>query len=217
MKIIITRKKIKNLILKINDNSEILISAPYYVSEAYINNFIKSKEDWIKKQLEVIKNKNNNNNLNYTNGEKFIFLGKKYNLISEMSLVSKCFIQNDNFYILSPDNFFNTKHKIVQDFIIENLDFIFSDICSKVSQKVGLFPNSIKIRDMKSRWGSCNIKTKNITLNYRLYLKPIEAIEYVILHEICHLLYPHHQKSFWDFVAKFMPDYKIRKKILNKS
>lgn len=49
MKIIITRKKIKNLILKINDNSEILISAPYYVSEAYINNFIKSKEDWIKK------------------------------------------------------------------------------------------------------------------------------------------------------------------------
>lgn len=217
MKIIITRKKIKNLILKINDNSEILISAPYYVSEACINNFIKSKEDWIKKQLEVIKNKNNNNNLSYNNGEEFIFLGKKYNIISDISLISKCFIQNNNFYILSPDNLFNTKHKIVQDFIIKNLDFIFSDICSKLSQKVGLFPKSIKIRDMKSRWGSCNIKTKNITLNYRLYLKPIEAIEYVILHEICHLLYPHHQKSFWDFVAKFMPDYKIRKKILNKS
>ncbi|WP_255466169.1 M48 family metallopeptidase [Fusobacterium hominis] len=217
MKIIITRKKIKNLILKINDNSEILISAPYYVSEVYINNFIKSKEDWIKKQLEVIKNKNNNNNLSYNNGEEFIFLGKKYNIISDISLISKCFIQNNNFYILSPDNLFNTKHKIVQDFIIKNLDFIFSDICSKLSQKVGLFPKSIKIRDMKSRWGSCNIKTKNITLNYRLYLKPIEAIEYVILHEICHLLYPHHQKSFWDFVAKFMPDYKIRKKILNKS
>lgn len=160
MKIIITRKKIKNLILKINDNSEILISAPYYVSEAYINNFIKSKEDWIKKQLEVIKNKNNNNNLSYNNGEEFIFLGKKYNIISDISLISKCFIQNNNFYILSPDNLFNTKHKIVQDFIIKNLDFIFSDICSKLSQKVGLFPKSIKIRDMKSRWGSCNIKLK---------------------------------------------------------
>ena len=67
---------------------------------------------------------------------------------------------------------------------------------------------------MKTRWGSCNVKTKNINLNLELIKKPQECIEYVVLHELAHLKHPNHSKQFWEYVGMHMPDWKLRKKKL---
>ncbi len=72
----------------------------------------------------------------------------------------------------------------------------------------------IKVRDMKTRWGVCNIKNHTITLNMRLAEKPKEAQEYVVLHEYVHFLHPNHQPPFHAEMAKLMPDYKLRRKLL---
>ncbi|MEG2396279.1 MAG: M48 family metallopeptidase, partial [Oscillospiraceae bacterium] len=73
----------------------------------------------------------------------------------------------------------------------------------------------IKIRKMKSRWGSCQPKTGIVTLNSQLINAPIGCIEYVVLHELCHFVQPNHSKDFYSLVSAIMPDYKERKKLLN--
>ena len=70
---------------------------------------------------------------------------------------------------------------------------------------------------MKTRWGSCNTLTRSITFNLQLYKKPLEVIDYVILHELAHIPYPHHQKEFWNFVEKYIPDWKKRRDLLKTS
>ena len=72
----------------------------------------------------------------------------------------------------------------------------------------------MRIREMKTRWGVCNVKSKTITLNSRLIEYPLEALDYVIVHELSHLIHFNHSNSFWNLVAKYKPDYKrIRKEL----
>ena len=75
-------------------------------------------------------------------------------------------------------------------------------------------PPTIKVRGMKSRWGVCHVAKRYITLNKRLMDQPLEALEYVVLHEYVHFLYPNHQAGFHAVMAKLMPDYKQRRALL---
>ena len=77
--------------------------------------------------------------------------------------------------------------------------------------------NDILIRDQMTRWGSCSRSTRNITLNFRLLLAPEEIRDYVIIHELVHLKHPNHSKRFWEQVGKVVPDYKEKRKWLNKN
>ena len=76
--------------------------------------------------------------------------------------------------------------------------------------------NRVVVRKMTTRWGSCNSHKGYINLSLNLIEKAPELVEYVVLHELTHLIYPHHQKSFYDFIAKLMPDFKTREQRLNK-
>ena len=74
-------------------------------------------------------------------------------------------------------------------------------------------PN-LKIRKMRTRWGVCNTKNHNVTLNYNLYKYDIECLDYVIIHELSHFIFPNHSKNFWQQVSKYCPNYKeIRRKL----
>lgn len=84
---------------------------------------------------------------------------------------------------------------------------IVEDISNHLVKETNLFPNKIRIRDIKYAWGTCS-KNKNITINYNLIKYSKKAIKYVILHELCHLKYMNHSKDFWELVEKYMPDYK---------
>ena len=72
----------------------------------------------------------------------------------------------------------------------------------------------LKVRDMRTRWGSCHPAKRQITLAARLALQPPEAVEYVVVHEYCHFVHPDHQAGFWALVASILPDYKARRALL---
>lgn len=77
-------------------------------------------------------------------------------------------------------------------------------------------PVQIKVRSMTSRWGVCHVTKRTITLAQQLAVKPLPAIEYVILHEYCHFVYPNHQREFWTLVEQYMPDWKIWRRMLRE-
>ena len=102
----------------------------------------------------------------------------------------------------------------------ERLAFLtlITQLVNKWSPIIGVSLNKtkpIKIRQMKRCWGNCNLRTKTITLNLSLIFKPLKALEYVVVHELTHLLEPSHNKRFYDLQEKFLPNYKELKKLLN--
>ena len=116
------------------------------------------------------------------------------------------------------ENVHKEKNKIKKEETIEpqELEKLKEMVITNVHKYESLLkvkPNQVRIKNIKYAWGSCSSK-KNISINVKLAKKPKEAIEYVVLHEMCHLRYMNHSKKFWDLVEKYMPEYKEYKKIL---
>jgi len=93
---------------------------------------------------------------------------------------------------------------------------VYEHFIAKFAPAVNRKINRVVVRKMTTRWGSCNSHKGYINLSLNLIEKAPELVEYVVLHELTHLIYPHHQKSFYDFIAKLMPDFKTREQRLNK-
>ena len=98
---------------------------------------------------------------------------------------------------------------------IERLSKRVEESIKKYSIKLGVAPKKVRIKNIKYAWGSCS-SNKNITINMNLAKKNEKVIEYVVLHEMCHLVYMNHSKDFWELVEKYMPKYKEYKKMLSK-
>ena len=215
MRIKVTKKKIKNIIIKINREGEILVSAPLNVSDSYIRKIIASKEEWIKSKLASVVNKKEK--LERVNsGKVFNYLGKSYIVEVKRSELEYCELKDDRFLIYIKENSNQRREFLINRWIVENFYPKVVEMTKDIGKKIGYSANVIKFKDMKTRWGSCNSLTRSITYNHQLYQKSVDIIEYVVLHELSHIPYPHHQKSFWDFVERYMPDWKIRRKLLKE-
>lgn len=108
------------------------------------------------------------------------------------------------------------KEEEIEEADIDRLKEVIDNSIRKYSEKLKLVPNKVRIRDIKYAWGSCSSK-KNITINLKLAKKEEKIIEYVVLHELCHLKYMNHSKNFWELVEHNMPDYKVYRKRLKNS
>lgn len=98
---------------------------------------------------------------------------------------------------------------------IENLEIVVKNSVERYTELLKKKPNKVRIKDMKYAWGSCS-SNKNISINRKLAKKDEKVIEYVVLHEMCHLKYMNHSKDFWNLVETYMPEYKDYKKILKQ-
>ena len=213
MEIKIIRKNIKNLILKIRPNGNIEISAPKRLDEKYIKEFVLRKQKWIEKKLKEIENRKTVR-LNYIDGEKIFFLGKEY--IFRLKKSEEDFvIKKDNEIILftkNPEDY-NYKNNIVNKWYREEGKKFFIPILEKYLNITNKKVEKVTIKTLKSNWGSCNYKKRFINLNSEMMKRDKKFIEYVILHEVAHLEFPNHSKDFYNYIEKFMPDWKERKKL----
>lgn len=213
MNIKIIKKNVKNMTLKIRSIEEIEIVAPKQVKDEYIKAFVFSKEKWIKKKSEELTQKKTIIKKLIT-GETIFYLGKEYNLIVEKNTKNYIKINNDSIYIYSENpNSYKLKLKLLTAWYKEQGKIIFFPVVEKYLKLTEKTITRVSIKTMKTKWGSCNFIKKYINLNSEMVKKDIKFIEYVILHEISHLEYPNHSKSFYNYLESFMPDYKERRKI----
>lgn len=212
----LTRKNIKNIILKITPDGKVLLSAPKKASEKILKEFLTKKESWIREKLKMLEERKKGE-LKFETGEILTYLGNSYNLEIIYSDIKKIEFVNNKIYIYASTNStFQERKAIFENWAMNEFALVLEKLTRKIGEKIGHFPNEIKIKNMKSRWGSCIVGKKIITYNLQLIYKPLSIIEYVVLHEMSHILYPNHQKEFWNFVEKFMPDWKKRRELLKK-
>jgi len=198
--VVVERKRsTKNTYIRVKDNLDIYVTCHTLTSDRFIINLINNNEKRIIKMINIVKKKK-------AKEEFFYYLGKKYDIVylNKKGITfgeGKVFVDN-NFNI---DKWYKKEaEKIFQ----MELDRIYNAYIYKIP-----YP-SLTIRKMKTRWGVCNVKTHKVTLNLELIKKRIECLDYVIVHELSHLLYANHSKDFWQVVEDNFKDYKkIRKEL----
>ncbi len=212
----------KSISIIINKYAEIKIKAPLKIPKKYIEDFIIKKSSWIiKKRDFFIKNKPPEEiSYNFENGSYIKLLGENYQIIYHQNLISKIEINHNNKIILFNYIKLPEKNKLIikiENFINEFAINYFNSrlkICSEIAREKNIiFNKELKFRKMKTKWGSCS-RNGEIKLSYNLIQAPQKAIDYVILHELCHLKEFNHSKNFYNLLESLMPDWKIHKMAL---
>ena len=210
----LVRSKIKNMYILIR-NGKVIVKASNNISENRIKDFINSKEDWINKKLKEFENKSFKEK-SYVSGEVFKVLGNDYILNIEYGNFEKASVNMDNGYIniFVSENYETEKIKELIEKMYYKVALMIVDKSVKMWKNIlKIAPDVVVIKKLKTAWGKCNSKRK-ITINPDLMKYDQRVIDYVVLHEFCHLRYMNHSKDFWNMVGKFMPDYKDLKKEL---
>ncbi|MGN1327897.1 MAG: M48 family metallopeptidase [Clostridia bacterium] len=208
-------KKIKNIYIQIKDGN-VIVKAPKYSNISYIENIVRSKSNWILKKIneQPLKSKNN-----YKDNSIISVLGKRYTLkiIYTDKKRSRIYQDQDFVYCELGENIKNNnlnEQKSIERLLDKYYKTIASreipEIMESLYKRTGLKPLECNIKKLKSTWGICSSK-KKISINQNLMAYSRHAIEYVCLHEICHLKYMNHSKEFWNMVEYYMPDYKLAK------
>ena len=195
----IIRKNIKHTYIRVKNN-EIVVTTNYLTPKIYINKLIKDNAEYLEKMINHQKKKEEKN-------KDFYLFGTKYNIIYDTNY-KNVVIENNN--IITPNDIVLTKYldSIIKETFSKQLKFWYNIFEEKLP-----VPN-LKIRKMKSRWGVCNTKNNNVTLNYYLYKYNKDCLDYVIVHELSHFLEGNHSKNFWKIVEKYYPNYKETRKKL---
>ena len=212
MEYTITKKKIKNFIIRIYPDLRIAVSVPLHVSNKDVENFIQSKKKWIETTLEKVKITQENKNNLKENAIKI--LGKNIEKKIIESDLERIRLTDTSIYVYSK-NIDNAEiEKKLFEWKFEKLKVILEKYLEKYTKLLNTNINYYQIKKLSSAWGIYHKKENYISFNSDLIEKDIECIEYVVLHELCHIFYMNHQKDFWALVEKYMPDYKVRRKKL---
>ncbi|PLX19408.1 MAG: hypothetical protein C0601_01930 [Candidatus Muiribacterium halophilum] len=209
-KIKINRKNIKNTYIRVNQDGTVLINCPKRATQDYINGLLEKRESWIQKRLVEIETKKR---IQRENVDRILFLGKYYNQQEIRSEDSCIRLIDDTFYFyMHRIPFDSLKACMLEKFKEDRLKEIVKKYLNEYISKTGLIPETIEYKKMRSRWGYCQSNKKRIVFSSELINKPKEFIEYVVLHEICHLKIPSHGKRFYKLLERYMVDYKEKRK-----
>jgi predicted metal-dependent hydrolase len=224
---ILTRSKRKTVGIKLNEKGEVSVTAPLGLSGKQVREIIIKKIPWIVKKQEELKGKYKEPGAQkkYIDGDSFLYLGKEYNLKiqrgSDSENVALC--GNDIVVSITGDTAENgniddkewaeTIKRLLRGFYINRFLEVIKDRIDNYASKIGVYPKKVTIREQNTRWGSCSSKG-NINLNRKLVMAPSKVIDYVIVHELCHMREMNHSKNFWNIVSEVCPDFKESQKWL---
>lgn len=198
-KVKVIRKKIKNTYIRVRDG-EVIITTNYLTPKIYINKLIKDNIISINKMIDKDTIKKNQNS-------EFYLFGKAYEIIYDTN-ITNINIVNNKIYAYNEETLNKYLDLLIKEIFSKYLDKWYKRFKENIPT-----PN-LKIRKMKSRWGVCNTKNTNITLNYYLYKYDLDCLDYVIVHELSHFIVGNHSKNFWEVVSKYYPNYKETRKKL---
>ena len=208
------RRKMKNIYLKVEKNADVIVSAPPRTPNYIIKKLVQENIDEIKLRRNNIL-KNGYTVKNYATGEKHYVFGKELILEVRLGDKNKVTISNDRL-ILSVKDKYQDREQIVTKELRKVLYNKCLDFLSKYEKIMNVHAEQLRIKKMKTRWGTCNIEAKRIWINYELVKYPVECLEHTIVHELTHLLETNHTPRFYTLLGKYYPNYKENDKLIKE-
>ncbi len=217
-------KKRKSIGISISIEHGLVVSVPYNINKKNAEQLLIDKSQWIIKHLNDVESvKKDRQERKYVNGEKLKYLGEDYLLKvfyncsnkdiiviqdKEIQVNLKCIKSKEDEYIILKNKIMNWYRKEAYK--------ILREVTEVYAKELSVKPNNITVKNVQSIWGSCSSKN-NINYNLKLVMAPMPVIEYVVVHELCHIIHRNHSKEFWSLVKSILPDYENKKTWLKKN
>ncbi len=223
---LIRSKRRKTLLLQVK-YGQVTVRAPYSVNSVFIDTFIQEKSSWLR--AKVAQQQSEAKPCNFTQGAHLLYLGEIVRLNLSFAKKAKVFVSNASLSekqlnimisdrvkakLISAEAQAKQVKKQLETYFKQQAEQLFYQRVRLLSEQTSLVVSKLTIRQYRARWGSCNNRGE-VSLNYLLMMTPLFVIDYVIVHELCHLEYLNHSKNFWNLVEKHSPNYKVAKQWLS--
>lgn len=204
----IIRSKRKTASLRITKEGTVEVRCPLKLSSVFIEEFVHSKQEWIERHIAIRQQQNKQKTkFSLCYEDTILYRGKAYPILAQIGKQSGF---NGSFFYLPPnlDNE-QIKNKVIAIYKKLAKEYIEKRVLEYVS-KMGVMPTAIKINSAKTRWGSCSGKN-SLNFSWFLILAQDSVIDYVVVHELAHIIQHNHSNQFWAVVEQVLPDYKERR------
>ena len=206
----IIRSRRKTLAITVDSFGRLIVRAPLCCSETRIFSFLQEKEGWILRKIAERKGAGVRLPPENLHGYKMLVLGKE--CVICIVPTQKVGYDGEKNIIYLPEK--NSRERLVK-WLKENAKRIFTQVTAETAARMGVGYKSVGVTSARSRWGSCSGENA-IRFSFRLLYAPKEVIEYVVVHELAHTKHHNHSKAFWAEVAKFIPDWRVKRTWLKK-
>ena len=214
----LTWKRVKNLNLRVRPDGSVAVSAPARTSVGYVDDFVRAKSALILRALDQAAEAEQTPPRQYVAGETVWYLGRPLRLEVERGRKAQGTVEGDILHLAVPDPedpgsreraFGRAWDALCRREFEEVLEELYPLVAP-----FGVARPALRVRAMRSRWGSCHYAKGVVVLSSYLLAKPRAAVEYVVLHELCHFVHPDHSQAFYGLLASLMPDWRQRKALL---
>jgi hypothetical protein len=214
----LTRKKVRNFILKVAAPGKVSVSIPWRAPQIEVRTWLLSKIDWIEQQRALYAAQPSIVEPEYQTGENHWVQGQCCQLL--VSHADKVYIQHDaanqQLQLQLPAYFsISQRAQLLEHWHRQQLSDCLPDLIQHWQAVIGVSVNEWRIRKMRTRWGSCNIQDKRIWFNLELAKKSLACVEYIVVHELVHLHERYHNARFYAYMDRFLPNWRQHKQQLN--
>lgn len=208
MQYTVVKQKRKTATIVINEQLEVLVKVPQYMTKKQIEHLVNKHEKWIVESLEKRKSFSEKNDWYQT--KRILYLGNYWpvTLINDSDQKPRAFFDGRRFIVISDGSEVAAREQI-EHFFRKQAKEILIPLVNEYANLLEVTFNKVTIRKQVTRWGSCSSKG-NLSFNVKILCAPIEMIAYVVLHEVMHLKYFNHSSTFWQEIEVVMPDYRRR-------
>ena len=217
----VIRKDIKNFYIGVHPpDGHVRVSAPLHFDADAIQMAVVSRLGWIRRQQAAFERQDRQSQREFVTGESHYFSGRRYRLdVVERDCSPRVWLQNNTRMGLSvrPGADRDTREATVHRWYRQHLRAQLPPLLEKWEAKVGVSVNEVRIKKMKTLWGSCNIEAKRIWLNLELAKKPESCLVYILVHEMVHLLERDHNDRFRELMDSFLPQWRTYQEQLNRA
>ena len=213
----VIRKKIKNIHLRVYPPAgTVRLSVPVQMDRTEIHRFAVSRIDWIREHQQKIRERPRPAEVALVDGEQHCLLGKPYSLrvVERSAAAGVSCTENELILQVRPGADQAKRAAVLDGWYREQMQQSLAALVEPWQRRMGVTVTTMKVRRMKTRWGSCTPRTGAIRMNLELIKKPPECLEYVLVHELAHLLEPSHNQRFKSLMDEFLPDWRERKATL---
>lgn len=210
----------KRLEIAVEPPDIITVTAPIGATEEQILAKVKSRANWIIKKLYSFKHMYYIPiNREYVNGESFLYLGRNYSMqLIQDEAVNKPDVKlfRGKFIVTVPEKDEIIIRKAMEQWYRDKAQEVIKERIKYYQRFFNMKPTCVKVKEQKKRWGSCTAKNE-LLFNWRAIMAKADALDYIIVHEMCHMYHKDHSKEFWAMVASVLPDYEARKSWLKNN